>query len=456
MTAEDFVRSAALVVVACHSLNIYLHYRQRRHLRRHDVLTSEAEAVMDKRRFRMTRLYALEKNKFLLMKVAFTLLRDLIVTTFPIYHFVWTNTRHLVEASELEDRFNFVHNCVFGSTIALGNSLFHFPLEIYSTLYIETKYGLNQETPDIFLKHQLTTLIRSQLLICAAVAGFSLVSGILGNNAFLFIWIFISVSSVLFILLYPNCIAPMFDDFTSLPEGSLREKIECLARKLRFPLSGVLIAEGTKRMTHGDVYLLGLSVNKSVVLDKDFYDAVKTSPTYQRRQRSRNDELSGYTEEQVLALLCHEFGHWKSHHNTTHLILSQFHLFIAFVTFVVFLEDKNLYRAFGFGNEQPLLIGILIVAGSLYHPIDEFLDKASVLIARRFEFQADSFAKRHNFGSELKKAVMIQERFTWKFPIEDWMFSCAYNTIPLPLERFRALGSTDDVKGTKPSIRDGS
>ena len=55
------------------------------------------------------------------------------------------------------------------------------------------------------------------------------------------------LSPQLFVMLYHDLIAPIFDNFTPLPEGELKTAIEELASSLRFPLKKLLIVEGSKR-----------------------------------------------------------------------------------------------------------------------------------------------------------------------------------------------------------------
>ena len=61
-------------------------------------------------------------------------------------------------------------------------------------------------------------------------------------------------------------IAPLFDKFTLLPEGTLRTSIEQLAAKISFPLTKVYIVEGSKRSSHSNAYFYGFFKNKRIVL----------------------------------------------------------------------------------------------------------------------------------------------------------------------------------------------
>lgn len=50
-------------------------------------------------------------------------------------------------------------------------------------------------------------------------------------------------------------IAPLFNKFDPLPEGSLRGKIEALAGSLKFPLKKLYQMDGSKRSAHSNAYM---------------------------------------------------------------------------------------------------------------------------------------------------------------------------------------------------------
>jgi len=50
--------------------------------------------------------------------------------------------------------------------------------------------------------------------------------------------------------IYPEFIAPLFDKYSPLKEGELKEKIEKLAGSLEFPLKKLYVVDGSKRSSH--------------------------------------------------------------------------------------------------------------------------------------------------------------------------------------------------------------
>lgn len=78
-------------------------------------------------------------------------------------------------------------------------------------------------------------------------------------------------------LIYPNVIAPLFNKFTELEEGELRQKIEDLCKKVEFPLKKIYVMDQSKRSTHSNAYFYGFGSNRRIVL----FDTLKAFPDNQ-------------------------------------------------------------------------------------------------------------------------------------------------------------------------------
>lgn len=81
-------------------------------------------------------------------------------------------------------------------------------------------------------------------------------------------------------------IAPLFDKFTLLPEGTLRSSIEQLAAKISFPLTKIYIVEGSKRSSHSNAYFYGFFKNKRIVL---FDTLLAENPTKEETGTNKKD-----------------------------------------------------------------------------------------------------------------------------------------------------------------------
>lgn len=104
------------------------------------------------------------------------------------------------------------------------------------------------------------------------------------------------------IVIYPTFIAPLFNKFSDLEDGTLKTKIYQLAEKLNFPLKKIFVIDGSKRSDHSNAYFYGFGSNKRIVL----FDTL----------------LKQMNDDQILAVLAHELGHWKNNDMLKNITIS--------------------------------------------------------------------------------------------------------------------------------------
>ncbi|MET3963557.1 STE24 endopeptidase [Marmoricola sp. OAE513] len=90
---------------------------------------------------------------------------------------------------------------------------------------------------------------------------------------------------------YPVVVEPLFNDFTSLPDGRLRTEIFALAEKEKVPIDDVLVADASRRTTTLNAYVSGFGSTRRVVL----YDNV----------------LTDLPRAETEVIVAHELGHAK-------------------------------------------------------------------------------------------------------------------------------------------------
>uniref|UniRef100_A0ABI8AC47 Peptidase M48 domain-containing protein n=1 Tax=Felis catus TaxID=9685 RepID=A0ABI8AC47_FELCA len=154
------------------------------------------------------------------------------------------------------------------------------------------------------------------------------------------------------------------------------------------------------------------------------------------------NKKQGCKNEEVLAVLGHELGHWKLGHTVKNIIISQMNSFLCFFLFAVLIGRKELFSAFGFYNSQPTLIGLLIIFQFIFSPYNEVLSFCLTVLSRRFEFQADAFAKKLGKAKDLYSALIKLNKDNLGFPVSDWLFSMWHYSHPPLLERLQALESS--------------
>jgi len=282
--------------------------------------------------------------------------------------------------------------------------------------------------------------------------------------------------SLIIAFIYPNYIAPLFDRYDPLREGELRSSIETLAAKIKFPLAKIYVVEGSARSAHSNAYFYGFFKAKRIVLydtlikgyslheDKDAKNKEKQSDEITEKlseeetiltHRQTTDETTdkvndeqqatkkkadkGCESEEVLAVLCHEFGHWSLNHNLINLSISFINLFLVFAIFAALFKRPVLYQAFGFTKTQPILMGLLIIFQYVLSPYFELFSFALTALSRRFEFQADSYAVKLNHGDPLGRALKKLEIDNMTYPFSDFLYAKYHYSHPTLLERLKAI-----------------
>jgi STE24 endopeptidase len=205
------------------------------------------------------------------------------------------------------------------------------------------------------------------------------------NQFWLYAWAIVTVFTVFMNLFYSKLIVPLFNKQTPLEEGSLKQNIESYAQHVGFELKNIFVIDGSKRSTKANAYFSGFGKQKRITL----YDTL----------------IKDLEEDEIVAVLAHEVGHYKRKHIIFNLSISI--LLTGFTLFILSLFINNPNVAMAIGVSQPSFHAALIGFGILYSPISELTGLVMNYLSRKFEFQADDFAKT-TFGalpliSSLKK-----------------------------------------------------
>ena len=268
---------------------------------------------------------------------------------------------------------------VFVFLFSFIDLIFGLPFSYYHSFVLEEKFGFNKMT----VKLWIMDMLKSQALTIAfgvpiGSAFLSIVKRT-GQSFFYYLWLFMLVVQVSAITIYPILIVPLFNKLTPLKPGPLKESVEALASKLKFPLTELQVIDGSKRSSHSNAYFTGLPWKKKIVI----YDTL----------------LDKSSDKEVEAVLAHELGHWKMGHTTKLLAISQVHLFYIFALFSVFIDNSSLYESFGFHNERPVLIGFLLF-NNILAPTDEILKLLMNILTRSMEYEAGTLPRSSSFPSD--------------------------------------------------------
>ncbi|NNK85991.1 MAG: M48 family metallopeptidase [Desulfobacterales bacterium] len=244
------------------------------------------------------------------------------------------------------------------------------PFSIYSTFVIEERFGFNKTTWSTFVMD----LIKG--LFLAAILGGPLLAGILaffeyaGKDAWMYCWIAVALYMLSVQYIAPTWIMPLFNKFTPLEEGELKEAIFSYARSINFPLENVFVMDGSKRSKKSNAFFTGFGKHRRIVL----FDTL----------------IKQHEVSELVAVLAHEMGHYKKKHIQKTLIIGILQMGVMFFLLSVFISYQGLFDAFYM--ERKSVYSGLIFFGLLYSPVELFTGIIMQMFLRKNEYEADQFS----------------------------------------------------------------
>ena len=260
---------------------------------------------------------------------------------------------------------------VFFGIIMLASDILSLPFSYYSTFVIEEKFGFNKTSKKTFFLDKLKGWGMMIFLGGGILALIIWFYQIAGDNFWWYAWILVAIFSIFLNMFYARLIVPLFNKQTPLPEGSLRTKIENYAQKEGFNLEKIFVIDGSKRSTKANAYFSGFGNEKRVTL----YDTL----------------INDLEDEEIVGVLAHEVGHYRKNHIIINLISSI--IITGFTLWLLSLFVGSPVLSQALGVEQPGFHIGLIAFGILYSPISEVTGMMMNYLSRKFEYQADDFAK---------------------------------------------------------------
>ena len=301
--------------------------------------------------------------------------------------------------------------------LSVVSSVLDIPFDSYATFRIEEKYGFNKTTRRVYwldtVKELFLSLVLGGVLLALVVWFYTWA----GTYFWLYAWGAVTLFSVFMAMFYSQLIVPLFNKQTPLQEGSLRNKIQAFAGKVGFKLDNIYVIDGSKRSTKANAYFTGLGPKKRVVL----YDTLI-------------DEL---TEEEIVAVLAHEVGHYKKRHTLRSMVVSVIQMGVLFWLFSLCVNNVALSEALG-GDRAYFQMGLIAFA-ILYSPVNLILGVGMNVWSRNNEYEADAFAARYYEGdylvSGLKKISVKSLSNLTPHPLYEYI----YYSHPSLLKRIDAI-----------------
>ncbi len=339
-------------------------------------LPSELEGIYDPDQYKRSQQYDKENQKLTFISSTFNLIVILIFLSVNGFGFVDQL------AHKISDHYIIIPLIFFG-ILFLALDLINLPFSVYDTFVIEEKYEFNKTTVKTFI----TDKIKSWILMI--IIGGGLLSLIVwfykitGQNFWIYTWILIVGFSGFMTMFYTHLILPMFNKLTPMEDGELKDKIFKFTRRAGFGLKNIFIMDGSKRSSKANAFFSGLGKKKRIVLFDTLIKELKNN--------------------EIVAVLSHEIGHYKKKHTLANLLISTIETGITLYILSLFIDNPQLSQALG-AEEASFHIG-LIAFGLLYSPISMILGIVTNIISRKNEYAADDFAAGFNLDNDLISAL---------------------------------------------------
>ncbi|KAM3282408.1 CAAX prenyl protease 1 -like protein [Capsicum chinense] len=378
--------------------------------------------VISQEKFEKSRSYSLDKSYFHFVHEFVTIVMDSSILYFRILPWFWKRSGEFLVYLGLNAENEIFHTLSFLAGVMVWSQITDLPFSLYSTFVIEARHGFNKQTMWLFFRDMIKGIALAIVIGPPIVAAIIVIVQKGGPYLAIYLWGFMLILSLVMMTIYPVLIAPLFNKFTQLPQGELRLKIENLASSLKFPLKKLFVVDGSTRSSHSNAYMYGFFKNKRIVL----YDTLI--------QQCKNDE-------EIVAVIAHELGHWKLNHTMYSFIAVQILTFLQFGGYTLVRNSKDLFQSFGF-DTQPVLIGLIIFQHTVI-PLQHLVSFGLNLVSRAFEFQADAFAKKLGYAEPLRAGlVKLQEENLSAMNTDPWYSAYHYSHPPL-VERLAAIDASD-------------
>ena len=408
MKSETLFYIIIAILVISFIIDQVLDYLNAKHF--NDDLPLELQDVFDEEEYQKSQRYKAERYKFGILVSAISLIATLLFFFFDGFAFVDGLARSISD-NEI------VIALVFFGVIMIASDILSTPFSYYSTFVIEEQYGFNKTTRKTFFLDKVKGWLMGAILggiILGAIIWFYQSTG---QNFWLYAWGIVTVFTVLMNLFYARFIVPLFNKQTPLEEGSLRSQIENYASKVGFTLDKIFIIDGSKRSTKANAYFSGFGSEKRVTL----YDTL----------------IKDLNEEEIVAVLAHEVGHYKRNHIIINLFVAI--LTTGFTLWLLSLFIGNPLMSEALNVSQPSFHIGLIAFGVLYSPISGITGFLMNFLSRKFEYQADNYAKDTYAAPPLVSGLKKLSKNSLSNLTPHPLYVFAHYSHPTLLQRFRNL-----------------
>lgn len=259
------------------------------------------------------------------------------------------------------------------------------PFSVYSTFVIEERFGFNKTTAMKFIMDLLKSFALMLVLGVPLLWGMvAIMTAFINDLWWLYAWVGWMAFNILMLWAFPIWIAPIFNKFTPLADGEMKDRIEALLIKTGFNSNGIFVMDGSSRSGHGNAYFTGFGKNKRIV----FFDTL----------------LEKLSIDEVEAVLAHELGHFKHGHIKQRFIEGALMSLAGLALLGWLVQLPEFYTGLGMTTQSPAIALLLFM--TVVPTLFFWLSPLMAIKSRKHEFEADAFAAQHASATALVSALL--------------------------------------------------
>ncbi len=278
----------------------------------------------------------------------------------------------------------YLQSLLFFGVLGFALDIITIPFQLYDTFVIEDRFGFNKTTVKTFIFDKIKGWLIGAILGSAILLFIQWAYTSTGPWFWLIVMGGLSLFMIFMAMFYTQIFVPIFNKLTPLEEGGLKSSIEAFADKAGFKLDNIYVIDGSKRSTKANAYFSGLGSKKRIIL----YDTL----------------INDLSNEEIVAVLAHEVGHNKNKHIIKGLAMSlvQTGILVALLWYALSNPDLS----YALGAEKPSFYMSLLAFALLFSPVSFIIGILSNMLSRKFEYQADAYARTHYDAGKLITALI--------------------------------------------------
>ena len=375
-----------------------------------DTLPNDVSDVYEINEYRQSQSYKKTNHNFSKITSLFSLITTLL--------FFFLNGFSIVD--EIARGFSnniIIITLIFFGIIIIGSDIISIPFSLYKTFVIEEKFGFNKSTKKLFFLDKIKGLLMTIILGGSILSIITWFYEFTGNNFWIYTWLLITTFSVFLNMFYSKLIVPLFNEQTILEEGDLKNEIVKYVNSVGFKANNIYVLNGSRRSTKANAYFSGFGNQKRITL----YDTL----------------INDLENNEIVAVLAHEVGHYKRKHILYNLTSSI--ILTGFALFVLSLFIKTPLLSLALGVSHPSFHIGLIAFGILYSPVSQILGVFMNYMSRKFEYQADNYAKNTFSASPLISSLKKLSKNSLSNLTPHYLYVFFHFSHPTLLDRIKNL-----------------